>query len=214
MPGPSICRHVDRRESSASWRCQRHEVLRFARDDRLSSTSLCLIVDILSPDTLHHLLHTYGLWALFTVVALESVGVPLPGEAALLAASLYAGSTHQLDIVAVVLVAATGAILGDNVGYLIGRRIGAPLVARWGRYVGLHEARLKVGQYLFLRHGGKIVFFGRFVALLRTFAALLAGANGLPPLRFLFFNAAGGIVWATTFGVGGYLLGEGIRRIA
>ena len=213
MPGPSICRHVDRRESSASWRCQRHEVLRFARDDRLFSTSLCLIVDILSPDTLHHLLHTYGLWALFTVVALESVGVPLPGEAALLAASLYAGSTHQLDIVAVVLVAATGAILGDNVGYLIGRRVGAPLVARWGRYVGLHEARLKVGQYLFLRHGGKIVFFGRFVALLRTFAALLAGINRMHWSHFLLMNALGGLCWATLVGSGAYLFGAEMKRV-
>jgi len=71
-----------------------------------------------------------------------------------------------------------------------------------------------LGRYLFDRHGGKIVFFGRFVALLRALAALLAGVNGLPPLRFLIFNAAGGIVWATVFGVGGYVLGEGIRRIA
>jgi len=80
--------------------------------------------------------------------------------------------------------------------------------------IGLDERKRKLGQYLFARHGGKIVFFGRFVALLRAFAALLAGANGLSPLRFLIFNAAGGIVWATMFGVGGYTLGEGIRRIA
>jgi membrane protein DedA with SNARE-associated domain len=88
------------------------------------------------------------------------------------------------------------------------------LLARWGYLIGLDERKRKLGQYLFTRHGGKIVFFGRFVALLRAFAALLAGANRLSPLRFLIFNAAGGIVWATVFGVGGYVLGEGIRRIA
>jgi membrane protein DedA with SNARE-associated domain len=80
--------------------------------------------------------------------------------------------------------------------------------------VGLDERKRKLGQYLFARHGGKVVFFGRFVALLRAFAALLAGANGLSPLRFLIFNAAGGVVWAPVFGLGGYVLGEGVRRIA
>jgi membrane protein DedA with SNARE-associated domain len=73
---------------------------------------------------------------------------------------------------------------------------------------------MKLGQYLFQRHGGKIVFFGRFVAFLRAFAALLAGVNGLPPLRFFLFNAAGGIVWAGLFGLGGYVLGETIHNIA
>jgi membrane protein DedA with SNARE-associated domain len=85
---------------------------------------------------------------------------------------------------------------------------------RWGHLIGLDERKRKLGQYLFDRHGGKIVFFGRFVALLRAFAAVLAGANRLPPGRFFFFNAAGGIVWATVFGTGGYLLGESLRRIA
>jgi membrane protein DedA with SNARE-associated domain len=102
--------------------------------------------------------------------------------------------------------AAGGAILGDNIGFWVGREFGEPLLEKWGHQM--------LGRYLFARYGGLIVFFGRFVALLRAFAALLAGANGLAPWRFFAFNAARGIVWATMFGLGGYLLGAGIHRIA
>ena len=92
--------------------------------------------------------------------------------------------------------------------------LGFPLVYRYGRYIHLDEKRLKVGQYLFLRHGGKIVFFGRFVAVLRAFAAFLAGVNRYNWEAFFLFNAAGGIVWATIFGVGGYLLGRAFEHYA
>jgi hypothetical protein len=98
--------------------------------------------------------------------------------------------------------------------YVIGRSIGLGLLVRYGRYVRLDEHHLKVGQYLFLRHGGKIVFFGRFVALLRTFAAVLAGANRMSAPHFLFMNALGGICWALLFGGGAYLIGEQIERVA
>src|SRR5216684_4199973 len=145
---------------------------------------------------------------------LESAGVPLPGETILVSAAAYAGHKHSLDIRYVIAAAAGGAIFGDNIGFWVGREFGASLLARWGYLVGLDDRKRKLGQYLFALHGGKIVFFGRFVALLRAFAALLAGVNGLPPLRFFIFNAAGGIVWATVFGLGGYLLGAGIHRIA
>jgi membrane protein DedA with SNARE-associated domain len=171
-------------------------------------------VEVLSSAWIQHLIHTYGLWALFTVLTLESMCLPAPGETALVAAALYAERTQQLDIGAVVLVAAAAAITGDNIGYLIGRTIGIRLVARFGRYVGLHEARLKVGQYLFLRHGGKIVFFGRFVAFLRAFAALLAGINRMPWPHFLLMNALGGICWASLFGGGAYLFGAEMKRMA
>jgi membrane protein DedA with SNARE-associated domain len=170
-------------------------------------------VDVLSPTWVHGLIQTYGLWVLFTLVMLESMGIPLPGETALVTAALYAGSTHQIDIASVVLVAATAAIIGDNIGYLIGRSIGIRLVAQYGRYVRLDEPRLKVGQYLFLRHGGKIVFFGRFVALLRTYAALLAGVNRMSWSHFLIMNALGGICWALLFGGGAYLFGAQVKRV-
>ena len=170
--------------------------------------------DILSPTWVQDLIQAYGLWVLFAVVMLESMGVPMPGETALVTAALYAGSTHQIGILPVVIVAAAAAIAGDNIGYLIGRSIGLRLIVRYGRYVRLNEARLKVGQYLFLRHGGKIVFFGRFVALLRTLAAVLAGINRMPWPHFLIMNALGGICWASLFGGGAYLFGEQMKRVA
>jgi membrane protein DedA with SNARE-associated domain len=170
--------------------------------------------DTLSPIWIQGLIQTYGLWVVFAVVMFESIGVPLPGETALLSAALYAGATHEIGIFPVIAVAATAAIIGDNIGYLIGRSIGLRLLTRYGRYVRLDEARLKVGQYLFLRHGGKIVFFGRFIALLRTFAALLAGANRMAWPRFLVMNALGGVTWATLFGGGAYLFGEKIKLVA
>src|SRR3981189_2524052 len=134
-------------------------------------------MDVLSPTWIHDLIQAYGLWVLFTVVMLESMGVPMPGETALITAALYAGSTHQIGIASVVLVAAAAATTGDNIGYMIGRSICIRFVVRYGRYLRLNEPRLKVGQYLFLRHGGKIVFFGRVVALLRTHAPPLPGIN-------------------------------------
>ena len=171
-------------------------------------------MNVLSATWMQDLIHTYGLWVLFTAVMLESMGIPMPGEIAVVTAAIYAGSTHQVSIISVVLIAATAAIIGDNIGYLVGRSIGIRLLARYGKYVRLTEQRLKVGEYLFSLHGGKIVFFGRFVALLRTYAGLLAGANRMNWPYFLIMNGLGGICWATLFGSGAYVFGEQISRVA
>jgi membrane protein DedA with SNARE-associated domain len=149
----------------------------------------------------------------FAIVALESAGVPLPGETALLTAAVFAGK-GDLNILAVIAAAAAAAIFGDNCGYWVGRKFGFPLLFRYGRVLRVDEGKLKVAQFLFLRHGGKIVFFGRFVAILRTFAAFLSGVNKLPWPRFLLFNALGGVVWATLFGLGGYFLGVAFETYA
>ncbi len=164
-------------------------------------------------ETLRHLIADYGYFAVFVVVALESAGVPLPGETALLTAAVFAGQ-GTLKIEWVIAVAAAAAILGDNCGYWVGREFGFPLLYRYGRVLRIDEGKLKVAQYLFLRHGGKIVFFGRFVAILRTFAAFLSGVNRLPWPRFFAFNALGGVVWATLFGLGGYFLGVAFETYA
>src|SRR6185436_16981324 len=147
---------------------------------------------------------THGYWVLAAIVALESMGIPAPGETALVSAAIFAATTDRLDIGIVIAAAATGAILGDNVGYVLGRRFGYALLTRYGRFAGIGAARIRLGRFLFDRHGGKVVFFGRFMALLRDLAALLAGINRMDWRRFLFFNATGGIVWATVFGLGGY----------
>ncbi len=162
---------------------------------------------------LQNLVANYGYLAVFIVVGLESAGVPMPGETALVSAAIFAGQ-GVLDIRWVIACAAGAAILGDNAGYWVGREFGFPIVLKYGRAIHLDEARLKLGQYLFQRHGGKIVFFGRFVAMLRAFAALLAGINRLEWPRFFLFNALGGIVWASLFGLGGYFLGHAFEHYA
>jgi membrane protein DedA with SNARE-associated domain len=162
---------------------------------------------------LQHVLLTYGYGAVLVRVAIESIGIPFPGETMLLVAAIAAGATHQLSIVLVILAATCGAILGDNLGFWIGREGGYRLLRRYGRYIGFNERRVKAGWYVFRTHGGKIVFFGRFVAVLRAWAAFLAGVNRMPWSRFLLFNALGGVIWATLYGLGGYFLGEEIHRL-
>jgi membrane protein DedA with SNARE-associated domain len=160
------------------------------------------------------LIQHYGYMAVLIVVGLESLGIPLPGETMLISASLYAGATHNLHIAFVIAAAATGAILGDNAGYLLGHWGGYRLLVRFGRYIRLDEAKVKVARYLFLRQGGKVVFFGRFVSILRTYAAFLAGTARMPWRSFLVFNAAGGVVWATVYGVAAYSLGSQVERLS
>jgi len=165
---------------------------------------------LFSLSNLPELIATYGYWAVALIVTLESMGVPLPGETLLIAAAIYAAKSGQPNIAMLIGSAAAGAILGDNIGYWIGRRFGYPLVVRYGRFIRLTDPRIKLGQYLFLRYGGRIVFLGRFVAEIRTFGALLAGINRMDWRRFLAANAAGGMVWATVYGLGGYLIGDKI----
>lgn len=160
------------------------------------------------------LVAAYGMWAVFFIVMFESAGVPLPGETALVSAAIFAGVTGGLDIVEIIGVAALAAIIGDNIGFWVGRRYGLPLLRRHGHLIGLDEGRIALGDLLFARHGAKIVFFGRFVAFLRIFAALLAGVHGFRWGPFLFFNAAGGILWAIVFGLGGYFFGDAVTRLS
>ena len=159
-------------------------------------------------------LATYGYLVVFLLVMIESIGVPVPGETALIGAALYAGSTHKLEIGWVIAVAAAGAIIGDNIGYAIGRYGGAKVLLKHGHRIRLHEGRLKIGIWVFRRHGGKVVFWGRFVSILRTYAAFLAGTNQMSWPRFLFFNATGGIVWATLYGVAYYVFGGALKRLS
>jgi membrane protein DedA with SNARE-associated domain len=153
-------------------------------------------MSFLSQTGVADLISTYGYWAVAGVVAAESMGLPVPGEATLIAAAIVAGTTQALDIWLVVAAATAGAIIGDNIGFYLGREIGFRLMVRFASYVHLTEARIKLGQYLFLRYGGFVVFFGRFVAVLRVLAAFLAGVNCMDWTRFLLFNAMGGFVWA------------------
>ena len=161
-----------------------------------------------------HLINTYGYWAVFVLVGAESLGVPLPGETALIIAGTYAGHSHRLSVWLIFLVASAAAIVGDNIGFWIGDKGGYRLVRRYGRKVHLDEAKLKVGRYVFDRHGAKVVFFGRFVSILRTYAAFLAGTNHMRWRRFLPANAAGGVVWAGMWTWLAYFAGTGLSRVS
>ena len=163
---------------------------------------------------LRQLLSVYGYWAVLAFVGIESIGIPLPGETMLVAAAIYAGASHQLSIELVIAAAIAGAVMGDNIGFGIGYLGGYRLLLRYGRYIGLHERRVKLARYLFLRHGPKVVFFGRFVSVLRTYAAFLAGTARMPWWRFLVFNAAGGITWSLAYGLGAYFLGQQLNRVS
>jgi membrane protein DedA with SNARE-associated domain len=161
-----------------------------------------------------NLISTYGYWAIAGAIALESIGLPLPGEATLIVAAVLAGVTHDLSIWFVVSAAAAGTAGGASLGYWIGREIGFRLAVRYGSYIGLTEARLKLGQYMFSRHGGKVVFFGRFLPVLRALGAVLAGLNYMQWSRFIVSNVAGSVAWAAIYGFGAWYLGKEISRIA
>ena len=164
-------------------------------------------------DQLPELIAQYGYVLVLLVIGLESMGLPLPGETTLIAACLYAGSGRGLVIEFVLLAGVLGAVIGDNAGFWIGRRAGFPLLLRHGSRIGIGHDRVKLGQYLFRRHGGAVVFFGRFVALLRALAAFLAGANRMSWPHFLICNAAGAVVWVCGYGLGAYYLGGRIRSL-
>ncbi len=167
----------------------------------------------MSLSLINHLLQSYGYFAVFAFIALESLGIPLPGETTLIAAAVYAGATHHLNIGAVFLVAATAAIVGDNAGYWLGRAGGQRVADRYGHFVRLDATKLKIGRYLFERHGSKVVFFGRFVTVLRTYAAFLAGLNTMRWRRFTVFNAAGGLLWSALYAFGAFSLGTAATRV-
>ncbi|HEY7948155.1 MAG TPA: DedA family protein [Acidimicrobiales bacterium] len=162
--------------------------------------------------SISHLLTTYGYFAVFALVALESLGIPLPGETILIAAGTYAGTSHKLSVWVIFIVAAAGAVIGDNIGYGIGRTGGYRLVRRYGSLVRFDESKVKVARYIFDRYGGKVVFFGRFVSVFRTYVAFLAGTLKMRWHRFLVNNACGGILWAATFSFASYAAGHALAR--
>ncbi len=162
--------------------------------------------------SISHLIETYGYLAVFVIVAAESLGIPLPGETALITAAIYAGHTHRLNPWLIFAVASAAAIIGDNIGFWIGDKGGYRLARRYGSKVRLDEQKLKIARYLFDRHGQKVVFFGRFVSVLRTYAAFLAGTSKMRWRRFLPANAAGGILWAGAYTLAAYLAGNALQR--
>lgn len=160
------------------------------------------------------LLHAYGYLALGLVVGLESLGLPLPGEGLLIAAALFAGTTHQMSIFGVIVAAAAGSIGGQIAGYWIGHHLGTRLLRRFGPRIGLPARRLALGRLLFRKHGVALVVVGRFVIVLRTICALLAGANSMSALRFMAANVVGSVIWASAYGIAVSQLGKQMKHMS
>ena len=158
------------------------------------------------PAWLTDLFARYGYFVVFFGILLENAGVPVPGETILLAGAALARFGH-LSLPWVIVVAIVGAVVGDNIGFLIGRRGGRVLIERHGSRLGLTSARLAQFDAFFTKHGAKTVFIARFVTGLRVVAAVLAGASTMSWSTFVLFNATGAVAWASTFGAVGYLLG-------
>jgi membrane protein DedA with SNARE-associated domain len=156
---------------------------------------------------LNHLLHAYTYPVLVGLVLLESLGIPLPGEIALVTAAAYAGS-GSVSITAVIILAGIAASLGGVLGYWIGVRGGLPLLARYGGYVGVRQHHIETAHAFFERNGAKTILFGRFVAVLRTWASVIAGAACMSFRKFVAFNTISSIVWAIVFGLLGYYFGR------
>jgi len=161
-----------------------------------------------------HLIHAYGLLVVAGFIGLESMCIPLPGETALIVGSVIAGRTHELNIVEVIVTAALASLAGRVVGYAIGWRFGYWLLLRYGRYVWITEKRIKLGQYLFLKHGAAIIIIAQFIPVLRAIAGVLAGANRMPGRRFVVASAIGASLWAVVFGMGGYVFGVQFAHLA
>jgi membrane protein DedA with SNARE-associated domain len=159
-----------------------------------------------------HLVETWGYWAVALFVLAEAFGVPLPGETAVIIAGTYAGHSHHLSPWTIFAVASAAALAGGQIGYVLGRSGGYRLVRRWGHKIRLDESKLRIARYLFDTYGSKVVFFGRFVTILRTYAAFLAGTTRMRLSRFAFANAASAIVWAAVVTFASYTAGDALRR--
>jgi membrane protein DedA with SNARE-associated domain len=159
------------------------------------------------------LIDQFGYFGVALIVFVESFGVPAPGETAIIAGSAYAGSGH-FNIFLVATVAFFAAVIGDSIGYFIGRRGGRPLVHRFGKYVRLTPERFDKVEGFMSRQGPKVVVIARFVEGLRQFNGIVAGITGMPFHRFLAWNALGAALWVGVWSTGGYLAGDHIEAIA
>lgn len=161
---------------------------------------------------LQPVLEQHGYLGVGGFVLLEAFGVPLPGEAILIAAAIFAGA-GQMNLAVVILVATIAAIIGDNIGFTVGHFGGRPLAQRFGRYIFLTPERLHHAEAFYNRHGGKVVTVARFIEGLRQVNGILAGIVGMHWLKFLVFNALGAVLWVCTWAGLGYLAGENIAEI-
>lgn len=161
-----------------------------------------------------HFISIYGVWLIAVFIALESVGIPLPAEAALIAGGFFAARTHSIDIWVLIAAGTLAAVLGEIVGFWIGRRFGYRLLKRYGARLGLTEERMRIGQWLFVRYGGRFVFIARFLPFLRNMAAVLAGANSMAQASFYVASGTAAVAWIMCYGLAAYSFGEAFSSLA
>lgn len=162
-----------------------------------------------SLELIEHYMLIYGYWAVFFGVMLENAGVPVPGETILLIAGYFASQGH-FHIALVMVVAAVGAVIGDNIGFAIGHHYGRGILLRFGRFFFLTPKRLEHMENYFTRYGNKTILVARFITGLRVFAALLAGASKMRWRIFLAYNVAGAVLWSVVITTLGYLFGSSL----
>jgi membrane protein DedA with SNARE-associated domain len=164
---------------------------------------------------INQLIASYGVFLIAAAVAVECLAIPLvPGEAIMIAAAIYSGSTHEIGIFSVVAAGTVGGVAGNVGGYLLGRGFGYRLLLRYGGKIGMSESRIKIGRYLFRQYGARVIIVARFITVLRSIAGILAGANHMPWPPFLMATVAGGIFWTALYGFGAYYLGDRIHHLA
>jgi membrane protein DedA with SNARE-associated domain len=160
----------------------------------------------------NHLVSTYGYWAVILVTSLEAFGIPIPGETVLVAAGTYAGThPNTMSVWLIWLFAFIGVEVGSTLSFWVGVKGGYPLLKRYGRYIHLEEPQVKVGRYVFDRYGAPVVSAGRFVAVLRTYAAFLAGTNRMNPVKFQIFNLIGAFIWTGTWTLLSFYVGDSLK---
>jgi len=159
-----------------------------------------------------HLIKTYGYYVIAVGIFLECMGVPFPGETVLILGAV-AASMHHLNLAAVIIIAMVAAVVGDNMGYLIGKKFGRKIIKKFEHFPLFHYSHIERAEKFFKRHGNKTVFIGRFTAVLRTYAAVLAGVFDMPYEIFFIYNLTGGVLWAIIFGLLGYLIGNNLPLI-
>jgi len=156
----------------------------------------------------------YGIWLVSVFIALESVGVPVPAEASLMAAGFFAARNNDLDISMLIGSGVLAAVIGETAGFWIGRKYGSQLLVRYGGRVGLTEGRVRIGQWLFRRYGGRFVFVARFLPILRNMAAVLAGTSRMTQPNFYFASCSAAVAWILCYGLGSYSFGKAFTSLA
>ena len=158
------------------------------------------------------LIKTYGYWVVGVGIFLECMGVPFPGETVLVMGGVAASLGH-LNLAAVIIIAASAAILGDNMGYMIGKKFGRKIIKKFEKFPLFHFKHIDRAERFFKNHGNKTVFIGRFTVILRTYAALFAGVFDMHYSTFFMYNLSGGVLWATIFGFVGFYLGNNLELL-